>query len=160
MANKVSIFIINAEGLPFELSNSKMSLMPAYKYSGVNWLSVFGYECSPYDVILYDFGNNSNSLCNHGYSMVQRCNDKETSEYIISVCLSKLKEQYERMMMIRVSKKYDLNPIALFNIELEYHSQKNYEVDISSLLRNEMGELCDDSTGNTAKVPIINTDAE
>ncbi|PJJ27824.1 hypothetical protein [Lacrimispora celerecrescens] len=45
-----------------------------------------------------------------------------------------VKDQYNRMMMIRVAKKYNLDDQINTRIELEYHSSKNYEVSISDLL--------------------------
>lgn len=45
-----------------------------------------------------------------------------------------VKDQYNRMMMIRVAKKYNLDDQINTRIELEYHSSKNYEVSISYLL--------------------------
>lgn len=45
-----------------------------------------------------------------------------------------VKDQYDRMMMIRVAKKYNLDEQIKTRIELEYHSSENYEVSISDLL--------------------------
>ena len=45
-----------------------------------------------------------------------------------------VKDQYNRMMMIRVAKKYNMDDQIKTRIELEYHSSENYEVSISDLL--------------------------
>ena len=37
---------------------------------------------------------------------------------------------YERMMMIRVAKKYHLDENTRLKIEMEYHDSENYEVKI------------------------------
>ena len=136
MANKVSIFIENTEGKHFELTNSKMTLSLACKLD-VNWSSVFKKEVAPYDIILCDYANSVKNVFGMGYSVVHRSNDREESEKIISLCRKKLKDQYDRMMEIRVAKKYHLNPLALSRIELEYHSSDNYEIKIKDIIEKE-----------------------
>lgn len=140
MANKVSIFIENTEGKHFELSNSKMSLMMAFQYPQNNWDSILKTEVSPYDIILSDFSNSTASNFGLGYALVHKSDSREDSEKIISVCRDMLRKQYERMMEIRVAKKYDLNPIILSKLELEYHSSENYEVKINDILNESMRE--------------------
>lgn len=133
MANKVSILITNTEGKHFELTNNKMVLSLACDLD-VNWNSVFRKEVIPYDIILCDFSNHTKNLFGMGYEVVHKSNNREESEKIILFCRQKLKEQYERMMEIRVAKKYNLNPAVLTKIELEYHSPENYEITISDVL--------------------------
>lgn len=130
MANKVSIFITNSEGKHFELTNEKMAIMMACDMS-INWSVVFKKPVSPYDVVISDFHNNSASTFGLGYYLVQHCDNKEVAENIVKECRNKLNAQYERMMMIRVAKKYKLNATTLLKIEMEYHDSNNYEVIIS-----------------------------
>lgn len=129
MANKVSIFIINSEGKHFELSNEKMAIMMACDFS-TNWDAVFNEPVSPYDIIISDFHNSKAPAFGLGYSLVQHCNNKEQAERILKECRSKLHNQYERMMMIRVAKKYNLDENIRLKIEMEYHDSDNYEVKI------------------------------
>lgn len=136
MANKVSIFIENSEGRHFELTNSKMALSLACQLN-VNWPSVFKEEVKPYDIILCDYSNSVKNVFGLGYFVVHRSDDREESEKIISLCREKLKNQYERMMEIRVAKKYHLDPLTLSRIELEYHSTENYEVKIKDILEKD-----------------------
>lgn len=126
MANKVSILITNTEGQHFELTNEKMAIMMACDLS-TNWNSVFCEPISPYDIIISDFHNSTASSFGLGYYLVQHCDSKEQSEKIIKDCRDKLHAQYERMMMIRVAKKYKLDAITLLKIEMEYHDSENYE---------------------------------
>ena len=130
MANKVSIFITNSEGKHFELSNEKMAIMMACDFS-TNWDAVFNESISPYDIIISDFHNSKAPAFGLGYSLVQHCNNKEQAEKIIKECRDKLRSQYERMMMIRVAKKYNLNENIRLKIEMEYHDSDNYEVKIT-----------------------------
>ncbi len=129
MANKVSIFIINSEGKHFELSNEKMAIMMACD-SSTNWDVVFHESISPYDIIISDFHNSKAPAFGFGYSLVQHCDTKEQAEKIITECRDKLHSQYERMMMIRVAKKYHLDENTRLKIEMEYHDSENYEVKI------------------------------
>lgn len=129
MANKVSIFITNSEGKHFELSNEKMAIMMACDLS-TNWSSVFNKPVSPYDIIISDFHNNKAPAFGLGYSLVQHCRNKKQAENIIKECRNKLYDQYERMMMIRVAKKYNLDKFTRLKIEMEYHNSENYEVKI------------------------------
>ena len=108
MANKVSIFITNSEGKHFELSNEKMAIMMACD-SSTNWDVVFQESILPYDIIISDFHNSKAPAFGFGYSLVQHCDTKEQAEKIIIECRDKLHSQYERMMMIRVAKKYHLD---------------------------------------------------
>lgn len=129
MANKVSIFITNSEGKHFELSNEKMAIMMACDFS-TNWGAVFSEPVSPYDIIISDFHNSKATAFGLGYSLVQHCSNKEQAENIIKECRNKLHTQYERMMMIRVAKKYNLDEFTRLKIEMEYHDPGNYEVKI------------------------------
>lgn len=129
MANKVSIFITNSDGKHFELSNEKMSIMMACDFS-VNWNAVFNEPVSPYDIIISDFHNNKAPAFGLGYSLVQHCNNKKQAENIIQECRTKLYNQYDRMMMIRVAKKYNLDEFTRLKIEMEYHNPENYEIKI------------------------------
>ena len=132
MANKVSIFITNSDGKHFELTNEKMAIMMACDMS-TNWNAVFKEPVSPYDVIISDFHNSKASAFGMGYHLVQHCTNKENAEKIIKECRDKLHAQYERMMMIRVAKKYNLDATSLLRIEVEYHDSDNYEVIINDL---------------------------
>ncbi len=129
MANKVSIFITNSEGKHFELTNEKMVIMMSCDYS-TNWNAVFNKPIFPYDIIISDFHNSKANTFGLGYSFVQHCETKEQAERIIKECRDKLHAQYERMMMIRVAKKYNLDKATLLKIEMEYHDSENYEVKI------------------------------
>lgn len=130
MANKVSILITNSEGKHFELTNEKMAIMMACD-SSTNWNAVFSKPVSPYDIIISDFHNSTAAAFGLGYCLVQHCNDKEQAEKIIKECRGKLHAQYERMMMIRVAKKYNLDELTRLKIEMEYHDSENYEVKIN-----------------------------
>ena len=130
MANKVSILITNSEGKHFELTNDKMAIFMSCQRPSVNWKVVFGKEISPYAVILCDYHNGMLPAHGLGYCLVENCGDKEDATNIIQECRTKLKEQYERMMMIRVAKKYELDARTLLKIELEYHDSDNYMVEI------------------------------
>lgn len=130
MANKVSIFIQNSEGRHFELSNEKMAIMMACD-SSTNWDAVFNEPVSPHDIIISDFHNNKAPAFGFGYSLVQHCDNKEQAENIIKECRDKLRSQYERMMMIRVAKKYNLDENTRLKIEMEFYDSENYEVKIS-----------------------------
>lgn len=127
MANKVSIWITNSKKEHFELTNDRMAIMMACQMD-TNWKSVFGREISPYSVIISDFHNSKATSFGLGYSLVEECEDKEIAEEIIAKCREKLHAQYERLMMIRVAKKYHLDAVTRSRIELEYHSSENYEV--------------------------------
>lgn len=129
MANKVSIFITNSEGKHFELSNEKMAIMMACDFS-TNWGAVFSKPVSPYDIIISDFHNSKANAFGLGYYLVQHCDSREQAEKIINECRNKLHAQYERMMMIRVAKKYNLDELTRLKIEMEYHDSDNYEVKI------------------------------
>ena len=129
MANKVSIFIINSEGKHFELSNEKMVITMACDLS-TNWSAVFSEPVSPYDIIISDFHNSKANAFGLGYCLVQHCDNREQAENIINECRNKLHDQYERMMMIRVAKKYNLDELTRLKIEMEYHDSENYEVKI------------------------------
>ena len=133
MANKVSIFITNTKGTHFELTNSKMALMMACETS-TNWAAVFSEPIGSYDIILSDFSNSKATSFGLGYSLIEHCNDKEIAEKIIRDCRLKLKQQYERMMEIRVAKKYNLNPKILLKIELGYHDSENYEINLKDYI--------------------------
>lgn len=130
MANKVSILITNSDGKHFELTNEKMAIMMACDMS-TNWRSVFKEPVSPYDVIISDFHNSLASAFGLGYYLVQHCDNKEVAESIVKECRDKLHAQYERMMMIRVAKKYKLDATTLLRIEMEYYDSDNYEVVIN-----------------------------
>ena len=138
MANKVSIFIETVDGRHFELTNSKMSLMIIKDYPQINWDHIFNGDYSPYDIVLSDFRNTTKSLFGLGYYRIHRCDNIEDAKYIVSLCREKLKKQYERMMEIRVAKKYKLNSYVLSKIELEYHSPENYEVKLSDISVEKM----------------------
>ena len=69
-----------------------------------------------------------------GYYLIEHCNDKETTKKIIRDCRLKLKQQYERMMEIRVGKKYSLDSKILLKIEMEYHDLKNYEINLKDYM--------------------------
>ena len=127
MANKVSILITNTEGHHFELSNSKMAIDTAGRLNA-NWNAVFGHDISPHDIIISDFQNSTGALYGMGYSFVESCGNPEDADEIIKTCRDMLRQQYERMMMIRVAKKYSLDSMTRLRIELEYHSPENYEV--------------------------------
>ena len=126
---KYQFFIINSEGKHFELSNEKMAIMMACD-SSTNWDVVFQESISPYDIIISDFHNSKAPAFGFGYSLVQHCDTKEQAEKIIIECRDKLHSQYERMMMIRVAKKYHLDENTRLEIEMEYHDSENYEVKI------------------------------
>lgn len=126
---KYQFFIINSEGKHFELSNEKMAIMMACD-SSTNWDVVFQESISPYDIIISDFHNSKAPAFGFGYSLVQHCDTKEQAENIIKECRDKLHSQYERMMMIRVAKKYNLDENTRLKIEMEYHDLENYEVKI------------------------------
>ena len=126
---KYQFFIINSEGKHFELSNEKMAIMMACD-SSTNWDVVFHESISPYDIIISDFHNSKAPAFGFGYSLVQHCDTKEQAEKIITECRDKLHSQYERMMMIRVAKKYHLDENTRLKIEMEYHDSENYEVKI------------------------------
>ena len=126
---KYQFFIINSEGKHFELSNEKMAIMMACD-SSTNWDVVFQESISPYDIIISDFHNSKAPAFGFGYSLVQHCDTKEQAEKIIIECRDKLHSQYERMMMIRVAKKYHLDENTRLEIEMEYHDLENYEVKI------------------------------
>jgi len=130
MANKVEVLIENSEGKHFCLTNSKMAIMMACDLH-VNWETVFAKPVGPYDVIISDFSNNKSPAFGMGYFLVEHCDTKDEAEEIIRICRKKLYSQYERMMMIRVAKKYNLNSFTLLNIQSEYHNPENYEVKIS-----------------------------
>lgn len=132
MANKVSIFITNLEGRHFELTNEKMAIMMACE-SSTNWNVVFDKPVFPYDIIISDFHNSKAGTFGLGYSFVQHCDTKEDAEKIIRVCREKLHAQYERMMFIRVAKKYNLDEMTRLKIEMEYHNSDNYEVRIRDI---------------------------
>ena len=91
-----------------------------------NWDAVFNEPVAPYDIIISDFHNNKALR----YSLIQHCNNKTQAENIIKECRSKLHDQYERMMMIRVAKKYNLDEFTRLKIEMEYHNPENYEIKI------------------------------
>ena len=126
---KYQFFIINSEGKHFELSNEKMAIMMACD-SSTNWDVVFHESILPYDIIISDFHNSKAPAFGFGYSLVQHCDTKEQAEKIIIECRDKLHSQYERMMMIRVAKKYHLDENTRLEIEMEYHDSENYEVKI------------------------------
>lgn len=140
MANKVSILIMNTQGHHFELTNSKMTLQRAGTLD-MNWRTAIGHECGPNDIILSDFSGSSQYQFGTGVYLLQECSERETADMIISECRKKLKDQYERMMEIRVAKKYKLNPLLLSKIELEFHNPDNYEVDIGKFL-SDAGIQC------------------
>lgn len=127
MANKVEILITNSDGKHFCLTNSKMAIMMA-RDSHTNWDEVFTTPIGPYDVIISDFNNPKSVGFGMGYYLVEKCDTKDEAEKIIKTCREKLKSQYERMMMIRVARKYSLDPITLAKIEMEYHNPDNYEI--------------------------------
>lgn len=129
MANKVSILITNSEGKHFELTNEKMAIMMACD-SSTNWNAVFNKTISPYDIIISDFHNSKANVFGLGYCLVQHCDNVEQAEKIVKECRDKLHAQYERMMMIRVAKKYNLDEFTRLKIEMEYHDSENYEVKI------------------------------
>lgn len=129
MANKVTIFITNSKGKHFELSNEKMAIGIAKDYLGVNWEVVFpGKKIGPYDVIISDFHNPYNVSFGMGYRLVEHCENEEEGGKIVQKCREKLKKQYERMMELRVAKKYGFEDSVLDNLALEYYSSSNYEV--------------------------------
>lgn len=137
MANRVSVFIKNTEGRILELSNSQCCIMMAGQYHE-NWRIIFpGKKIGDYDVIINylkisPYGTNGGvGGC---YAFVEHCSDPETANKIISTCRKLVKDQYDRMMMIRVAKKYSLDNQIRTKIELEYHSSENYEVSLSDLL--------------------------
>lgn len=138
MANKVSIFIKNTEGRILELSNSQCCIMMAKQYH-VNWdIALPGRKIGDYDVIINRFKISPygiNGGADGCYALVEHCSDPETANKIISTCRKMVKDQYDRMMMIRVAKKYSLDDQIRTKIELEYHSSENYEVSISDLLK-------------------------
>ena len=127
MSNKVSIFITNSDGKHFELSNEKMAIMMACDHS-TNWSAVFKEPVSPYDIIISDFHSSRMNT----YYLVQHCDSKQQAETIIKECRGKLHDQYERMMMIRVAKKYDLSENARLAIEMQYPDSDNYEMKIKT----------------------------
>ena len=45
-----------------------------------------------------------------------------------------LKEQYDRMMMLRAAKKNNLDERLIYNLEMEYHNSKNYDLYLSEIL--------------------------
>lgn len=129
MANKVEILIENSDGKHFCLINSKMAMLMACE-SHTNWDKVLSAPIGPYDVLISDFNNPTSVGFGMGYQLVEHCNTKEEAEEIIKTCREKLKSQYERMMMIRVARKYGLDSIALTKVEMEYHNPENYEIKI------------------------------
>lgn len=129
MANRVSIFIKNTEDRIIELSNSKMALLIACD-SHTNWDSVFSEPVGKYDIILSDFSNSKATAWGLGYTLVQHCDNEVIARKIVSDCRNLIQKQYERMMMIRVAKKYNLDAMMLLKIEMEYHAEENWNVDL------------------------------
>jgi len=137
MANKVSVFIKNTEGRILELSNSQCCIMMAGQYHE-NWGTIFSSrKIEDYDVIINYFKISpygANGGVGGYYAFVEHCTNPEVANKIISTCRKLVKDQYDRMMMIRVAKKYSLDNQIRTKIELEYHSSDNYEVSISDLI--------------------------
>lgn len=129
MANKVNIFIHNSKGNVFVLANDRMSIMMASKFLNVNWKAVFpNIEVGPYDLILSEWSENTNTYFDKGYTFVEHCDNLETAERLVDICRKKLNEQYNRMMTLRVAKKNGLDERMITNLELAYHNSENYEV--------------------------------
>lgn len=135
MANKVSIFIKNTEGRIIEFTNSKMALVIACD-THTNWDSALSEPIGKYDIILSDFSNNKAPAWGLGYTLVQHCDDEATARKIVSDCRNLIQKQYERMMMIRVAKKYDLDALTLLKIEMEYHAEENWNIDLKQYFIN------------------------
>jgi hypothetical protein len=110
--------------------------MMAWQYH-VNWRTVFpSREIEDYDVIINylkisPYGSNG-GVEGH-YAFVEHCSDSKTAYKIISTCRKMVKNQYDRMMMIRVAKKYSLSDQILTKIQLEYHNSENYEISVADL---------------------------
>lgn len=127
MTDRVSIFITNSEGKHFELTNENMAIM-MYCDMSANLNGLFEKPVSPYDVIIFGFHICSENPFGLGYDLVQHCDNKEVAESIIKECRDKLYAQYERMMMIRIAKKNNLDATTFLKIETEYQDLENYEV--------------------------------
>ena len=135
MANKVNIFIHNSKGNVFVLSNDRMSIMMASKHLNVNWKAVFpDIEVGPFDLILSEWSENTNTYVDRGYTFVEHCEDLETAEKLIEVCRKTLNEQYNRMMTLRVAKRNGLDERMITNLELAYHNPENYDIYLNKLL--------------------------
>lgn len=137
MANKVSIFIKNTQGIHIELTNSKMSLFIASS-KDYNWNSIFGEDIPKHSIILADWSFNVQGNPKSDYCLVEACYDKEIAEQIITDCRDMLNKQFERMMSIRVMKKYHLDDNILLGLEMEYHDSRNYEIDLKQYFEKEV----------------------
>lgn len=104
----------------------------------MNWdIALPDRKIGDYDVIINRFKISpygTNGGADGCYALVEHCFDPETANKIIFTCRKMVKDQYDRMMMIRVAKKYSLDNQIRTKIELEYHSSENYEVSILDLL--------------------------
>ena len=134
MANKVKIYIHNTDGKVFELTNEKMAIHFASELHNVNWNVLFNRHVGPFDIVIADWNNNTNNYYDRGYTFVQSCFGYDEGKKIVELCRKMLKEQYDRMMMLRVAKKNNLDERLIYNLEMQYHNSKNYELYLSDIL--------------------------
>lgn len=135
MSNKVSIFITNTKNETYEFSNNKMSIMMV-KDLHIDLKKVFQNDnISPYDIVLIDYKNNTGCIYGTNYFVIHKSTNEQESKYIIDKCREMLYLQYDKMMMIRIAKKYKLNETEIKKVEKEFYNKNNYEFDINQIFK-------------------------